>query len=171
MDHIHKARFAKFHKHLELIARFECHVLFDRYLLGHVSFHHQCLKGPDKVDVVVVWGLCLCRAQQSRDHQGQDHHPEANGPSTQMHSVISDKKSPGISAALLPLEVYTIFAIGIRGRVSIIARPLQGRHMESTWIEWVRRLQAIAQNGLTFCKDPFDRERYEQVRRVTEEIL
>ena len=43
--------------------------------------------------------------------------------------------------------------------------------MESTWIEWVRRLQAIAQNGLTFCKDPFDRERYEQVRRVAEEIL
>jgi 8-oxo-dGTP pyrophosphatase MutT (NUDIX family) len=43
--------------------------------------------------------------------------------------------------------------------------------MESRWIVWVRRLQAIAQNGLTFSRDPFDRERYEQVRSVAEEIL
>ena len=64
-----------------------------------------------------------------------------------------------------------MFVVGIRGRVSTIVRPLQVRHMESRWIEWVRRLQAIAQNGLTFSKDPFDRERYEQVRRVAEEIL
>src|SRR6266446_1670492 len=44
-------------------------------------------------------------------------------------------------------------------------------HMEAKWIEWVRRLQAIAQNGLMFSKDPFDRERYEQVRSVAAEIL
>ena len=43
--------------------------------------------------------------------------------------------------------------------------------MEARWIEWVRRLQAIAQNGLMFSKDPFDRERYEQVRSVAAEIL
>src|SRR5215471_11062344 len=43
--------------------------------------------------------------------------------------------------------------------------------MEVRWIEWVRRLQAIAQNGLMFSKDPFDRERYEQVRSVAAEIL
>ena len=43
--------------------------------------------------------------------------------------------------------------------------------MESKWIAWVRRLQAIAQNGLMFSKDPFDRARYEQVRSVAAEIL
>src|SRR5262245_9376595 len=43
--------------------------------------------------------------------------------------------------------------------------------MESQWIAWVRRLQAIAQNGLMFSKDPCDRERYEQVRSVAAEIL
>jgi ADP-ribose pyrophosphatase YjhB (NUDIX family) len=43
--------------------------------------------------------------------------------------------------------------------------------MESKWIAWVRRLQAIAQNGLMFSKDPFDRERYEQVRSIAAEIL
>jgi len=43
--------------------------------------------------------------------------------------------------------------------------------MEARWIAWVRRLQAIAQNGLTFSKDPFDRERYEHVRSVAADIL
>ena len=43
--------------------------------------------------------------------------------------------------------------------------------MEARWLAWVRRLQAIAQNGLTFSKDPFDRERYEHVRSVAADIL
>src|SRR5439155_4200252 len=37
--------------------------------------------------------------------------------------------------------------------------------------EWARRLQAIAQNGLTFSRDPFDRERYEEVRSIAEAIV
>src|SRR4029077_19158632 len=52
-----------------------------------------------------------------------------------------------------------------------VSEPRQVRHMESKWIAWVRRLQAIAQNGLMFSKDPFDRERYEQVHSVAAEIL
>ena len=44
-------------------------------------------------------------------------------------------------------------------------------NMDARWIEWARRLHAIAQNGLTFSKDPFDCERYEQVRSVAAEIL
>ena len=43
--------------------------------------------------------------------------------------------------------------------------------MEARWLEWVRRLQAIAQNGLMFSQDPFDRERYEHVQSVAAEIL
>jgi ADP-ribose pyrophosphatase YjhB (NUDIX family) len=34
----------------------------------------------------------------------------------------------------------------------------------------VRRLQAIAQNGLTYTDGPFDRERYEQIRTVAAEM-
>jgi ADP-ribose pyrophosphatase YjhB (NUDIX family) len=37
-------------------------------------------------------------------------------------------------------------------------------------LEWVRRLQAIAQSGLTYAKDPYDTERYEQIRRIAAEI-
>lgn len=42
--------------------------------------------------------------------------------------------------------------------------------MSAEWLEWVRRLQAIAQSGLTYAKDPYDIERYEQLRRVAAEI-
>ena len=31
------------------------------------------------------------------------------------------------------------------------------------WLLWAREVQAIAQTGLTFCRDPYDRERYEQL--------
>lgn len=42
--------------------------------------------------------------------------------------------------------------------------------MPPKWLEWSNRLAAIAQNGLTFCKDPFDIERYEQIRQLAAEI-
>jgi hypothetical protein len=38
------------------------------------------------------------------------------------------------------------------------------------WLGWVRRLQVIAQSGLTYTKDPYDVERYEQVRMIAAEI-
>lgn len=38
------------------------------------------------------------------------------------------------------------------------------------WLEWTRRLQAIAQNGLTYAKDPYDIERYTQLREMAAEI-
>ena len=38
------------------------------------------------------------------------------------------------------------------------------------WLRWAQRLQAIAQSGLTYAKDPYDRERYEEVRGLAAEI-
>lgn len=43
--------------------------------------------------------------------------------------------------------------------------------MNPRWLEWARRLQALAQNGLTYAQTPFDRERYEAVRKVADEII
>jgi ADP-ribose pyrophosphatase YjhB (NUDIX family) len=42
--------------------------------------------------------------------------------------------------------------------------------MNPQWLEWVQRLQAIAQTGLTYTRDPFDVERYEAVREVAAEV-
>lgn len=38
------------------------------------------------------------------------------------------------------------------------------------WLEWAQKLQAIAQIGLTYAKDDFDIERYEQIREIAAEI-
>ena len=32
--------------------------------------------------------------------------------------------------------------------------------MNDLWLEFAIRIQSIAQAGLQYCKDPFDRERY-----------
>lgn len=42
--------------------------------------------------------------------------------------------------------------------------------MEPTWLAWARRLQAIAQTGLTFTTNEYDIERYEQIRTLAAEI-
>jgi ADP-ribose pyrophosphatase YjhB (NUDIX family) len=43
--------------------------------------------------------------------------------------------------------------------------------MGPIWLEWATRLQALAQNGLTFTTNPFDIERYRAVQRVAAEML
>ena len=42
---------------------------------------------------------------------------------------------------------------------------------EPRWLEWGKRLQAVAQNGLTFARDPFDIERYTAIREIAAEML
>ena len=39
------------------------------------------------------------------------------------------------------------------------------------WLQWAMEIQAIAQNGLTYCKDVYDRERYERLREIAAEML
>ena len=39
------------------------------------------------------------------------------------------------------------------------------------WVQWAQRLQAIAQNGLTYARNPFEVERFNQVRQVAAEML
>ena len=39
------------------------------------------------------------------------------------------------------------------------------------WLEWSRRLQALAQSGLTYTQNPFEIERYEAVREVAAEMV
>ena len=39
------------------------------------------------------------------------------------------------------------------------------------WLRWADALQTIASAGLTYSQDPFDRDRFEQVRAIAAEIL
>lgn len=37
-------------------------------------------------------------------------------------------------------------------------------------LDWAMRLQSLAQTGLAYCRDPYDRERYEQLRAIAAEM-
>lgn len=39
------------------------------------------------------------------------------------------------------------------------------------WLRWAILIQSIAQNGLTYAKDVYDTERYEQLRDIAAEML
>lgn len=42
---------------------------------------------------------------------------------------------------------------------------------EPDWLVWAREIQGIAQSGLTFSRDPYDIDRYEQLRRLSAHIM
>jgi ADP-ribose pyrophosphatase YjhB (NUDIX family) len=42
---------------------------------------------------------------------------------------------------------------------------------EPDWLTWTRELQAIAQTGLAFVRDPYDRERYEMLRALAARMM
>ncbi|WP_449619569.1 NUDIX hydrolase [Robertmurraya sp. Marseille-Q9965] len=43
--------------------------------------------------------------------------------------------------------------------------------MEPKWLEWAKQMQSIAQAGLTYSKDIYDIERFEQIRDMSIDIL
>ncbi|MCB0291014.1 MAG: NUDIX hydrolase [Calditrichaeota bacterium] len=43
--------------------------------------------------------------------------------------------------------------------------------MSSQWLRWAKRLNAIAQAGLTYSEGPYDLERYHQLRDIAGEII
>jgi ADP-ribose pyrophosphatase YjhB (NUDIX family) len=42
---------------------------------------------------------------------------------------------------------------------------------EPEWLSWTRELQAIAQTGLAFSQNPYDRERYVMLRKVASQMM
>ena len=39
------------------------------------------------------------------------------------------------------------------------------------WLSWTKRLQAIAQTGLTFTRDHYDHQRYEELQALAAEMM
>lgn len=39
------------------------------------------------------------------------------------------------------------------------------------WLEWAKELQFLAQAGLTYTNDDFDKERYVRIREIAAEII
>ncbi len=45
------------------------------------------------------------------------------------------------------------------------------KNTQPEWLAWAKELQFIAQAGLTYSRDPFDRERFGRSREIAAEIL
>jgi len=43
--------------------------------------------------------------------------------------------------------------------------------MSKRWLEWAKELQMLSQGALAYCKDPYDRERFERIREISVEIM
>ena len=43
--------------------------------------------------------------------------------------------------------------------------------MEPAWLEWARRLNAVAQTGLTFAENPYDIERYTTIGTIAAQMI
>lgn len=43
--------------------------------------------------------------------------------------------------------------------------------MSYKWLEWAKRIQSLSQAGLTYAKDVYDIERYEELRNISAEII
>ena len=43
--------------------------------------------------------------------------------------------------------------------------------MDELWLNWAVELQSLAQAGLTYGKDVYDRERYERIREIAAEKI
>jgi hypothetical protein len=44
-------------------------------------------------------------------------------------------------------------------------------NMEPDWLVWARRIQALAQTGIAYTRDAYDRGRYEALRTLAAEML
>ncbi len=44
-------------------------------------------------------------------------------------------------------------------------------NQEEKWLQWAVELQSLAQAGLYYGRDPFDRERYERIREIAAEMV
>jgi ADP-ribose pyrophosphatase YjhB (NUDIX family) len=51
------------------------------------------------------------------------------------------------------------------------ARSQAGSQAGLQWLDWAQRLQAIAQNGLTYTENPYDVERFRQIQTVASEMM
>lgn len=55
-------------------------------------------------------------------------------------------------------------------RARILFPRIRSLAVDPRWLTWVKKLRALTQNGLAYEKDPFDIERYEEMREIVAEM-
>jgi len=60
---------------------------------------------------------------------------------------------------------------GIEQQLEYISNSKDNVFLKEPWLKWAIEIQSIAQCGLTYTKDVYDKERYEQLRNIACEML
>ena len=47
--------------------------------------------------------------------------------------------------------------------------PYRGK--EEKWLSWAKKMQSLAQQGLTYTKDKYELDRYQQLRDLSVEVM
>ena len=68
-------------------------------------------------------------------------------------------------------EVRRIRAAKRAGRKPEPKGSSMDQQADPQWLSWTKRLQAIAQTGLTFTRDHYDHERYEELQAIAAEMM
>lgn len=67
--------------------------------------------------------------------------------------------------------IADLYRLACEPHCATIKQLRRGHVMEPQWLTFGKQLQAIASTGLHFAQDPFDRDRYEEVARIANEML
>jgi ADP-ribose pyrophosphatase YjhB (NUDIX family) len=52
-----------------------------------------------------------------------------------------------------------------------LQKSTKGETVSEKWLEWSQQLQSIAQAGIEYSKDPYDLERFQELRHISAEII
>lgn len=69
------------------------------------------------------------------------------------------------------LELYALAHLIVLAHLAKQGHNSGEGQMEDQWLRQAKRLQAIASSGLHFTHDPFDRQRYEEIGLIANEML
>ncbi len=89
---------------------------------------------------------------------------EAWGRMTRLCNACPKDASTDLCGAAMAVRTIPLIVDPLKQKV-IVAMA------EPDWLTWTRELQAIAQTGLAFVRDPYDRERYEMLRALASRIM
>src|SRR5215469_7093218 len=87
--------------------------------------------------------------------------------------MTNEKASYAITfpATASPLTVSACAGTPYSRPAAILAVILRERDVEPKWLAWAREIQAIAQTGLAYARDVYDRQRYEKLQALAARIM
>ena len=110
---------------------------------------------------------CSVDGHRQGDRRQADHRGRRAGDAAQLTRVLAGRNG-AVAAAVCAARTSLQAQLDPRSDAEL-NRAMPNEDPE--WLAWARELQAIAQTGLTFSRDPYDRERYAAMRDLASRMF